>query len=228
MDLEDVFKLLAPFLFFALSILGRLARRRGGQRKSPPPAFEEPARHETRDETTDEYAPVVEYRFEDDESRESTEGGERGRPGIVFHRTRFEDEEPVSAPARQSTSDTDSAKREAIRQQLRSVFGALGLDLELDDDADEEDEEDEEFESPVEAASQPVARSVVLESLRTAQELDSRRRALVAQANRLRSGSSRAESEPESFRSVSIVRDALVLDAILHRPRWGALPLRRR
>lgn len=221
MDLEDFFKLLAPFLFFALSILGRLARRRRRKRESPPPAFEESASETERDESTDEYSPVVEYRFEEEEPRE---GGERGGSGIVFHRTRFEDEEPASVPERQSTSDTDSAKRQAIREQLRSVFGALGLDLEVDDDADE----DEEFESPIGATGRPAARSVVLESLRTAQELDTRRRASLEQARRLRSGSSRAASEPESFRSVGIVRDALVLDAILHRPRWGSLPLRRR
>ncbi len=232
MELDDLIKLIVGFLFFLLPTLGRLLRglfTRGQQPQRQDYAYE------------DEYEDDGEYEEEHSGSRYDYELEDVEAPELVAHDTSTA--EPVEVGP--GSSDPRTRAQERMRQQLGDVFRSLGLEVSFerappeaapevaprewvpDETVVEDVAEDELFDPNHEQdfwdpnRERDQTREAYARSLSALEEEHDQ---IVEQVDRIRFG---RHLDSESVRSAAVLRDAIVLDALLTRPEFGQLPLKR-
>lgn len=237
MDVEDLIKLVLAFLFFVLPTLGRILRAMMNRRQAP----QRDDSHED-DGFEDAYDYEEEYDEENPYAQEARGPGEASGsrydykldehlaeqdvPELVAHDT-YEAEPVEVGPG---TSDPGDPARERMRRQLGEVFRSLGIEVRFEqpeaarpervvEEAESGEGAGEETEELV-ADETPEAYERWLELDR----LERERRAVLERAEDVRLG---RRLNARSVRSLEVIRDAIVLDALLTRPEFGQLPLKR-
>lgn len=242
MEIEDLFKLLVPFVWFAIATAVRAARKAGNKQR--PVSRDNPA------ESATEYQP--EAYADDGATEEPSDPRERVQAQLtdVFRQLGLDVDFSTPAP-NQAPPPTSTAQPSEIQSQegwrpdestpaevatdapfyeeatdatfhedaTDAVFHENAVDTPFYEDATDapfhEAAVDEEFD---ELAARGA--SSELERLLNAQ------RETLERAARIR----RAETphlDAGDVRSMAVVRDAIVLNALLHRPQWGRRTLRR-
>lgn len=209
MDVEDIIKIILGLVFFLGPTLGRFLRglaRRGQKQPQPAPQ-----------ESYEEYD-----RYEQDEPESDYE----------YDSEAYSDQyaDPYAEPVEvgpEASRDPRAEARERIRTQLGDVFRSLGLDVAFEQPERPEPPplaQPELIEADLEQDQTPEAYENLLRLQKLEREMEARRQATLARADGLRVG---RHLNAESARSLAVIRDALVLDALLHRPKFGEPPLRR-